>query len=95
MPHPATAFPFNNDSMRLRPTTLLALASAFLDLTSLARTAHSDIILSRTNGVLQVNNAIHTGNVRENNAAGTGFAFQNDQPPSDKSANSVRFTQLK
>jgi hypothetical protein len=44
------------------------------------RAAHSDIILSRTNGVLQVDNTIHTGNVRENDAAGNGTVWATDNP---------------
>lgn len=42
--------------------------------------AHSDIIVSHTEGVLQVDSAIHTGNVRENDAAGNGTLWATDNP---------------
>ncbi|MEY4200364.1 MAG: hypothetical protein RLZZ265_2104 [Verrucomicrobiota bacterium] len=42
--------------------------------------AHSDIIISRTNGVLRVDSTIHTGNVRENDAAGNGTVWATDNP---------------
>lgn len=49
MPHPAMAFPFNNDSMNLRPTTLLALAIAFLCFAAIACAQHEgDILIGQT-----------------------------------------------
>ena len=44
------------------------------------RAVHSDIILSRVNGALQVDNEVHEGDVRENDAAGNGTVWATDNP---------------
>jgi hypothetical protein len=45
-----------------------------------APAAHSDIILSRSNGVLQVDATVHTSDLRENDAAGNGTVWATDNP---------------
>ena len=42
--------------------------------------AHSDIIISRSNGVLRVDATVHTSDVRENDAAGNGTVWATDNP---------------
>lgn len=49
-------------------------------LTSPALGAHSDIIISHTNGALRVDAPVHTGNLRENDAAGNGTVWATDNP---------------
>ncbi len=56
------------------------LAALLLALAVPAHAAHSDIILSRSNGVLQVDATVHTGNLRENDAAGNGTIWATDNP---------------
>jgi len=49
-------------------------------LTRSLEAAHSDIIVSHSNGMLQVDATLHTGNVRENDAGGTGTVWATDNP---------------
>lgn len=56
---------------------LLMLASL---LAPSAWAAHSDIILSRSNGGLLVDYTIHTGDLRENDVAGDGTVWATDNP---------------
>lgn len=44
------------------------------------RAAHSDIVLSRANGALHVDNQVHDGDIRENDAAGNGTVWATDNP---------------
>lgn len=45
-----------------------------------AASAHSDITVSHSDGRLQVDARIHTGNVRENDASGNGTVWATDNP---------------
>ncbi len=65
----------------LHPMLIHSLAAlACLLLAGPLQAAHSDIIISRSNGVLRVDSTIHTGNVRENDAAGNGSVWATDNP---------------
>ena len=67
-----------------RRTRLSFLGNVLLLLVTLSGAqafgAHSDIVISRSNGVLRVDSTIHTGNVRENDAAGNGTVWATDNP---------------
>lgn len=58
----------------------LLVTWAFLLLAVPLRAAHSDLIVSHTNGVLQVDATLHTGDVRENDASGNGTVWATDNP---------------
>ncbi len=45
-----------------------------------AQAQHSDIVLSRSSGVLRVDSTLHTGDVRENDANGDGTVWATDNP---------------
>jgi len=57
---------------------LLLLAGSLPALPACA--GHSDVIISRSNGVLRVDQTIHTGDVRENGAAGNATVWAMDNP---------------
>jgi hypothetical protein len=69
-------------SMILGPSIPRALRIALLALAMIpsAQAAHSDIILSRSNGVLRVDATVHTSDVRDNEAAGNGTVWATDNP---------------
>jgi len=59
-------------------TQLLAMILAALAFPTQA--AHFDIVLSSSNGALRVDQTIHSGDVRENDAAGNGTVWATDNP---------------
>jgi hypothetical protein len=73
-----------NPSELRRPFNAMVIHSlaalACLLLAGPLQAAHSDIIISRSNGVLRVDSTIHTGDVRENDAAGNGTVWATDNP---------------
>lgn len=56
------------------------LAFVILCFAEPAFAAHSDIILSRANGVLRVDSTVHTGDLRENDPLGNGTIWATDNP---------------
>ncbi|MFM7216316.1 MAG: hypothetical protein ACKO3H_15705 [Verrucomicrobiota bacterium] len=56
------------------------IALVFLVRTMPLWAAHSDIIVSHSNGRLQVDATLHTGDVRENDASGNGTVWATDNP---------------
>lgn len=68
------------DSKMSHQAILFFLVGLWLCAGSAIGTTHSDIIVSQTNGALRVDAAIHTGDVRENDALGNGTVWASDNP---------------